>query len=154
MDENNPTCDKRFAKQGIPQTEEARRAYRELIITTPRLGECISGTILYDETVRQRKKEGTLFIKAIIDAGINPGIRIDTGGTRSKQPDCGPRDCAELGGRLTLRSGVSARGTRFRLRQLRRYFQKTILQRGMDAIGVNRIGKIDALKYPFGADSR
>ena len=79
MDESNPTCDKRFAKQGIPQTEAARRAYRELIITTPRLGECISGTILYDETIRQRKKDGTLFIKAIIDAGIIPGIKVDIG---------------------------------------------------------------------------
>jgi fructose-bisphosphate aldolase class I len=79
MDESNPTCNKRFAKQGIPQTEEARRAYRELIITTPRLGECISGTILYDETIRQWKKDGTPFIKAIIDAGIVPGIKVDTG---------------------------------------------------------------------------
>ncbi len=79
MDESNPTCDKRFAKQGIPQTEEARRAYRELIITTPHLAECISGAILYDETIRQRKKDGTLFIKAIIDAGIVPGIKVDTG---------------------------------------------------------------------------
>jgi fructose-bisphosphate aldolase class I len=79
MDESNPTCNKRFAKQGIPQTEEARRAYRELIITTPRLGECISGTILYDETIRQRKTDGTPFIKAIIDAGIIPGIKVDTG---------------------------------------------------------------------------
>jgi len=79
MDESNPTCNKRFAKQGIPQTEAARRAYRELIITTPRLGECISGAILYDETIRQRKKDGTLFIKAIIDAGIIPGIKVDIG---------------------------------------------------------------------------
>ena len=46
MDESNPTCNKRFAKLGIPQTEEARRAYRELIVTTPVLGECISGAIL------------------------------------------------------------------------------------------------------------
>ena len=79
MDESNPTCDKRFAKQGIPQTEEARRAYRELIVTTPRLGECISGAILYDETIRQRKTDGTPFIKVIIDAGIIPGIKVDTG---------------------------------------------------------------------------
>jgi fructose-bisphosphate aldolase, class I len=35
MDESNPTCNKRFAKLGIPQTEEARRAYRELIVATP-----------------------------------------------------------------------------------------------------------------------
>ena len=47
MDESNPTCNKRFARLGIPQTEEARRAYRELIVTTPGLGECISGAILY-----------------------------------------------------------------------------------------------------------
>jgi fructose-bisphosphate aldolase, class I len=79
IDESIPTCNKRFAKQGIPQTEEARRAYRELIITTPHLGECISGAILYDETIRQRKKDGTLFIKAIIDAGIIPGIKVDIG---------------------------------------------------------------------------
>ena len=43
MDESNPTCNKRFAKAGIPQTEEARRSYRELIVTTPGLGEYISG---------------------------------------------------------------------------------------------------------------
>ncbi len=79
MDESNSTCNKRFAKQGIPQTEETRRDYRELIITTPRLGECISGAILYDETIRQRKKDGTPFIKVIIDAGIVPGIKVDTG---------------------------------------------------------------------------
>ncbi len=50
MDESNPTCNKRFARLGIPQTVEARRAYRELIVTTPGLGESISGAILYDET--------------------------------------------------------------------------------------------------------
>ena len=46
MDESTPTCDKRFARLGIPQTEEARRAWRELIVTTPGLGESISGAIL------------------------------------------------------------------------------------------------------------
>ena len=56
MDESNPTCNKRFARLGIPRTEEARRAYRELIVTTAGLGECISGAILYDETIRQQKK--------------------------------------------------------------------------------------------------
>ena len=53
MDESNPTCNQRFAKLGIPQTEEMRRAYRELIVTTPGLSESISGAILYDETIRQ-----------------------------------------------------------------------------------------------------
>ena len=79
MDESNPTCNKRFAGLGIPQTVEARRAYRELIVTTPGLGECISGAILYDETIRQQKKDGTPFVKAITDAGIIPGIKVDTG---------------------------------------------------------------------------
>jgi fructose-bisphosphate aldolase class I len=79
MDESNPTCDKRFAKWGIPQIVEERRAYRELIVTTPGLGECISGAILYDETIRQKKKDGTPFVKAITDAGIVPGIKVDTG---------------------------------------------------------------------------
>jgi fructose-bisphosphate aldolase class I len=79
MDESNPTCNKRFALLGIPQTEDARRAYRELIVTTPGLGECISGVILYDETIRQQKKDGTPFVKVITDAGIIPGIKVDTG---------------------------------------------------------------------------
>ena len=79
MDESNPTCDKRFAKLGIPQTAENRRAYREMIVTTPTLGESISGAILYDETIRQFKKDGTPFIKAVVDAGIIPGIKVDAG---------------------------------------------------------------------------
>jgi fructose-bisphosphate aldolase class I len=79
MDESNPTCNKRFAKLGIPQTVEARRAYRELIVTTPGLGECISGAILYNETIRQQKKDGTPFLKVLTDAGIIPGIKVDTG---------------------------------------------------------------------------
>jgi fructose-bisphosphate aldolase class I len=79
MDESNPTCNKRFANLNIPQTLEARRAYRELIITTPGLGESISGVILYDETIRQQKRDGTPFLKVLADAGIIPGIKVDTG---------------------------------------------------------------------------
>ena len=87
MDESNPTCNKRFARLGIPQTEETRRAYRELIATTPGLGESISGAILYDETIRQQKKDGAPFVKAITDAGIIPGIKVDTG---AKEMACHP----------------------------------------------------------------
>jgi fructose-bisphosphate aldolase class I len=79
MDESNPTCNKRFARLGIPQTAEVRRAYRELIVATSGLGECISGAILYDETIRQKTNDGTPFAKAIINAGIIPGIKVDTG---------------------------------------------------------------------------
>jgi fructose-bisphosphate aldolase class I len=79
MDESFPTCNKRFAEYGIPQTEEARRVYRELLITTAGLNESISGAILFDETIRQKTKDGTLMIKVISDAGIIPGIKVDTG---------------------------------------------------------------------------
>jgi fructose-bisphosphate aldolase class I len=79
MDESNGTCNKRFEKLGIPQTVEARRAYRELIVTTPGLGESIGGAILYDETIRQQKSDGTTFINVLIEAGITPGIKVDTG---------------------------------------------------------------------------
>jgi fructose-bisphosphate aldolase class I len=79
MDESMPTCNKRFTKLGIPLTEDARRAYRELIITTPGLGESISGAILFDETIRQKQKDGTPFVQVLTQAGIIPGIKVDTG---------------------------------------------------------------------------
>jgi fructose-bisphosphate aldolase class I len=79
MDESNRTCNKRFEDVGIAPTEENRRAYRELIVTTPGLWTSISGAILYDETIRQAKKDGTLFIKVMTNAGIIPGIKVDTG---------------------------------------------------------------------------
>lgn len=81
MDESTPTCNRRFAPLGIPQTEEARRAYRELIVTTPGLGQYLNGAILYDETIRQQTKDGTSFSKALSDAGIIPGIKVDIGTT-------------------------------------------------------------------------
>jgi fructose-bisphosphate aldolase, class I len=79
MDESNPTCNKRFAALGIPQTEETRRAYRELIVTTPGLSESIGGAILFDETIRQQTQDGIPFVKVLVDAGIIPGIKVDMG---------------------------------------------------------------------------
>jgi fructose-bisphosphate aldolase class I len=79
MDESLPTCNKRFEKLGIPQTEEYRRAYRELLVTTPGLGESISGAILFDETIRQKTKDGTPMIQVLTNAGIIPGLKVDTG---------------------------------------------------------------------------
>lgn len=84
MDESNPTCNKRFALLGIPLTAEARRAYREMIVTTPGLSESISGAILFEETIRQQLKDGTPFIKAVADAGIIPGIKVDMGAKAMK----------------------------------------------------------------------
>jgi fructose-bisphosphate aldolase class I len=79
MDESIPTCHKRFAALGIPLTEEARRAYRELIVTAPGLGEAISGAILFDETMRQSTKDGRPFLDLLQKGGIIPGIKVDEG---------------------------------------------------------------------------
>ena len=79
MDESTGTCNKRFAEAGIPQTVEARRAYRDLIVTAPGLGESIGGAILFDETIRQTTRAGAPFAKALADAGIIPGIKVDMG---------------------------------------------------------------------------
>jgi len=79
MDESSPTIKKRFEKIGIADTEEARRSYREMILTTPDLGEAISGVILFDETIHQKKKDGTPFINVISESGIIPGIKVDKG---------------------------------------------------------------------------
>lgn len=79
MDESLHTSNKRFEEAGIPQTVEYRRAYRELIVTTPGLGECISGAILFDETIYQSTKDGVLFIDILKKAGIVPGIKVDEG---------------------------------------------------------------------------
>jgi fructose-bisphosphate aldolase class I len=79
MDESTPTCNKRFAPLGIAQTPEARRQYRDMIVTTPRLAEAISGAILYDETIRQKTDAGLPFAEALKSAGIIPGIKVDAG---------------------------------------------------------------------------
>lgn len=79
MDESNATCNKRFAALGIPQTEAARRDWRELIVTAPGLADSISGAILFDETIRQQTSAGKPFAKALADVGIIPGIKVDTG---------------------------------------------------------------------------
>ena len=79
MDESTTTCNQRFASVGIEQTVEARRAYRELLLTTPGLGECISGVILHDETIRQSRVDGTPFTRILADAGILAGIKVDIG---------------------------------------------------------------------------
>lgn len=79
MDESNGTCNKRFAKLNIPQTEDRRRAYRELLLTVPNLSDSISGTILYDETIRQSTADGVPFPRFMRQAGLIVGIKVDTG---------------------------------------------------------------------------
>lgn len=81
IDESNTTCNARFRTLGIAETEEMRRAWREVIVTTPLLGEAISGVILYDETLYQRTSGDVLFTKVLADAGILTGIKVDIGAT-------------------------------------------------------------------------
>ena len=59
--------------------EENRRAYRDLLFTTPGAEEFISGVILYDETIRQSSADGTPFPKLLESKGIIPGIKVDMG---------------------------------------------------------------------------
>ena len=79
IDESTATIGKRFEGVGIPNNEENRRAYRELLLTTPKLGDYISGAILYDETIRQTTRAGVPFTKVMAENGIIPGIKVDKG---------------------------------------------------------------------------
>lgn len=79
IDESTNTIKKRFDAVGVESTEENRRSYREMLLTTPKLGEYISGAILFDETLRQSTRDGVPFTKVMTAAGILPGIKVDKG---------------------------------------------------------------------------
>jgi fructose-bisphosphate aldolase class I len=78
-DESGPTIEKRFQAIGVASTEENRRAYRDLLFSTKGIAGCISGVILYDETIRQKSSDGTLFPAVIERQGLVPGIKVDAG---------------------------------------------------------------------------
>ena len=78
-DESSGTIKKRFDAIKLESTEEARRAYRELLFTTPGIGEFISGVILFDETLRQKTRAGVPFPDLLASLGIVPGIKVDAG---------------------------------------------------------------------------
>ena len=78
-DESHGTIEKRFKAIGVESTEATRVAYRELLFTTPGLGEFISGVILFDETLRQKSAGGTPLVEVLKQQGIIPGIKVDKG---------------------------------------------------------------------------
>ena len=78
-DESSPTIEKRLKGIDVSSTEENRRAYRELLFTTAGVGEFISGVILFDETIRQKTRDGRTFVKALEEQAIIPGIKVDKG---------------------------------------------------------------------------
>jgi len=79
-DESSGTIKKRFDAIGVECTEDSRRDYRELLFrSADAMSKCISGVILYDETIRQKAKDGTPLVKLIEKAGSIPGIKVDKG---------------------------------------------------------------------------
>lgn len=78
-DESTATITKRLGQVGIESTDSTRCAYRELLFTTPDIEDCISGVILYDETIRQAVADGRLFPEVLADRGIVAGIKVDHG---------------------------------------------------------------------------
>lgn len=79
MDESTGTCTSRFEKLGVPSTEANRLSYRSMLVTAQGLSQFISGAILFDETIRQKVNDETPFAKFLDNAGIVPGIKVDTG---------------------------------------------------------------------------
>ena len=78
-DESFPTIEKRFRGIAVASTEENRRAYREMLFTTPDLSRFISGAILFDETMRQRAEDGRLFPEVLAGQGVIAGVKVDEG---------------------------------------------------------------------------
>ena len=78
-DESNPTCGKRFDSIGVESTEHNRRDYREMLFRSAGMEGNIGGVILFDETIRQQAKDGTLLVDIINNQGALPGIKVDKG---------------------------------------------------------------------------
>src|ERR1700745_245716 len=78
-DESSGTIEKRLKSINVPSTEENRRMYREILFTTKGAGDFISGVILFDETIRQKTRDGRTFVEALEQQGIIPGIKVDKG---------------------------------------------------------------------------
>lgn len=78
-DESNASCQKRFDAVGVPCTEETRREYRELLVTTPGVEQFMSGVIFFDETFWQSTHRGPVFREYLKSHGVMPGIKVDKG---------------------------------------------------------------------------
>lgn len=78
-DESSPTIKKRFDAINVESTEDNRRAYRELLFTTPGINDFVSGVILFEETLKQNSFKNIPFSKVLSDQGIVPGIKVDKG---------------------------------------------------------------------------
>jgi fructose-bisphosphate aldolase class I len=115
-DESTSTIEKRFKDHNIPNNEENRRAYREMLFTAPGVNEYVSGVILFDETIRQKTKDGTTFVELLKSQGVIPGIKVDAGA--KDMPGFPGEMITEgldgLGKRLTEYYGLGARFAKWR----------------------------------------
>jgi fructose-bisphosphate aldolase class I len=78
-DESHATIGRRFEAFGIPNSEENRRRYRQMLFTTKGFGDFISGVILFDETIRQTADDGRPFAEVLVSEGVITGIKVDRG---------------------------------------------------------------------------
>ena len=111
-DESAGTCKKRFDSVNVECTEENRRAYREMLFTTPGIEQYVSGVILFDETLRQKTKDGVTFAEYLKN-GILPGIKVDAGAEDmalhpGREGHRGPRQAPRAHGRV-LQAGRALR---------------------------------------------
>jgi len=116
-DESTGTIKKRFDSIGVDNTEDNRRAYRDLLFTTEGIGDYISGVILFDETIRQSSLDGTPFPKVLEAQGVIPGIKVDTGAKPLALADAGETITEGLDGlreRLKEYYGLGARFAKWR----------------------------------------
>lgn len=114
-DESTHTITERFAALGIDSTEDMRRAYREMLLTTPGMEECLSGVIFYDETIREAMSDGTPFVEYLFSRDVYAGIKVDEG--LAHDPQFGgevTKGLDGLRGRLKEYVGLGARFTKWR----------------------------------------
>merc|ERR1711990_627988 len=112
MDESNATCGSRLEGVGVENTEENRRRYRELLVTTPDLGKHIGGAILFEETLYQSTKDGKAFVDCLKEQGIYPGIKVDKG-LRPLANSNGESWCQGLDGLAERAAEYYKQGARF-----------------------------------------
>lgn len=115
-DESHSTIGKRFSSVNVESTAETRRAYRELLFTTPGLSEYVNGVILFEETLGQRSSNNQLFPDFLSEQGIVPGIKVDKGlvalpGTRDEKVTQGLDGLPE---RLSMYKEMGARFAKWR----------------------------------------
>ena len=112
MDESNATCGTRLEGVGVENTEENRRRYRELLITTKGMGEYVGGAILFEETLYQSCSDGTSFVDALRKEGMYPGIKVDKG-LRPLANSNGESWCQGLDGLAERAAEYYKQGARF-----------------------------------------